>query len=461
MTSELQETLSELAERHDVPGAAAGILADGAVSTAFYGVTSVDNPLPVDRSTLFQFGSTGKTFTATALLRLVEQGQVDLDRPVRIYLPELRLRDEEAAAQVTVMHLLNHTAGWSGDLFVDTGSGDDALARYVEAMADLEQISPLGSAVSYNNAAFCLAGRVIERVTGETYEGAMRRLVLDPLGLRDTVFDAVEIMVRRFSVGHERHADGTTTVCRPWAMPRSANPAGGMSATVDDQLRWAKFHLGDGTAPDGTRILSSDLLARMREPTAQMTGGSLGDAVGISWLLRDVDGTRLVGHGGTTHGQYSSFVTVPARGFAVTCMTNCGPGGTLLNRELVRWALEHHLGVIDPEPVPVELPADALAAYAGLFETIMSTIDVGIRDGGLVAASIPKPEAMAAIRDRDQEAEPQPPILIGLLGDGDAFIVPDGPGKGTRGFFTRAGDGTVDGLHIGGRLARRIPAVVR
>src|SRR3954453_23362651 len=101
MPENLQQALTEFAEELEIPGATAGILVDGVEHTAFHGVTSVDNPLPVDDRTLFQFGSTGKTLTATAMLRLVEEGKVDLDAPVRTYLPDLRMKDEDVAAKVT------------------------------------------------------------------------------------------------------------------------------------------------------------------------------------------------------------------------------------------------------------------------------------------------------------------------------------------------------------------------
>ena len=89
--NDLQQRLTELATEHEVPGVAVGVLIDGEEHYAFHGVTSVENPLPVDEKTLFQFGSTGKTYTATAIMRLVEQGKVDLDAPVRTYLPEFKL----------------------------------------------------------------------------------------------------------------------------------------------------------------------------------------------------------------------------------------------------------------------------------------------------------------------------------------------------------------------------------
>src|SRR5204862_4936357 len=111
---------------------------------------------------------------STAIMRLVEEGKVDLHAPVRTYVPELKMRDETVARDVTVLQLLNHTAGWDGDLFVDTGNGDDALEKYVVKMADIQQVTPLGSVVSYNNASLSLAGHVIEKVTGKPYETAMR-----------------------------------------------------------------------------------------------------------------------------------------------------------------------------------------------------------------------------------------------------------------------------------------------
>src|SRR3954449_697593 len=205
--TELQDKVAALAAEHDVPGVAVGILLDGEEHYAFHGVTCTENPLPVDEKTLFQFGSTGKTYTATAIMRLVEAGKVALDEPVRTYLPEFKLRDEDVAAKVTVLQLLNHTAGWEGDMMDNTGDGDDALEKYVARMERLQQVSPLGETVSYNNASLSVAGRIIEKVTGTTYEQAIRDLLLEPLGLDYTFFFPNEIMTRRFAVGHRREDD--------------------------------------------------------------------------------------------------------------------------------------------------------------------------------------------------------------------------------------------------------------
>jgi CubicO group peptidase (beta-lactamase class C family) len=453
----LQEKLNELAEELGVVGVSAAVLHDGREEYAYYGVTSRENPLPVDENTVFQFGSTGKTYTATAIMRLAEQGKVDLDAPVKKYLPDFTLKDTAVADSVTVLQLLNHTAGWEGDLMDDTGPGDDALVKYVERMANLEQTNQPGQVVSYNNASLSVAGLIISKVHGTTYEQAIKDLVLDPLGLTNTWWFPNDIMTRRFAVGHNVHDDGRVTIARPWALPRGNNPAGGMSANAKDQLAWARFHLGDGTAADGTRVLEAETVARMKEPTISMAGSALGDFVGISWLLKDMDGVRLVGHGGTTNGQYSDFTMVPERGFAFISMTNSGPNGAEMNHTLQKWALEHYLSLTEPEPVPVDAPAEVLDEYVGRYETVAVVCDIS-RDGGRLMVKVDvKPEAAAALREVGEDPEDQPPIPIALIeGRPDQFVVPEGPAKGMLGYFARGLGGPVTGIHLGGRLASRI-----
>lgn len=455
--SQLAAITQERARALGVPGVAVGVHHDGTEHYAFHGVTSVDNPLPVDANTLFQFGSTGKTFTATAVLRLVDQGLVELSAPVRRYVPELRLKDESVAERVTVLHLLNHTAGWDGDYHRNTGTGDDALARYVAGMADIEQVSPLGTEVSYNNASLSLAGYLIEKVTGTTFEQAMQDLVLTPVGMRQTYFFPNDVMTRRFAVGHNNTPDGKVTIARPWALPRSGNPAGGMSATAADQLTWARFHLADGRTDSGEQLLPAGLVRSMREPTVRTPGNALGDAIGITWMLRRRGDVTLVQHGGDTIGQHSAFVMVPERDFAITVLTNCGPNGDQLNTALVDWALENYVGVVEPEPELREVTDDVLAEYVGDYDAIALSVRIGPRLPNLVVELSIKPEALAEIGEVDQHPEP---IVLGLVADGpDHYVVTEGAMKGMRGYFTRDGHGRVDGVNLGGRRCDRLPTV--
>ena len=242
---------------YHVPGVAVGIYHDGAEQAGGLGVTNVDHPLAVDAHTLYQIGSISKTFTGTTAMRLVEQGKLDLDVPIRTYLPDLRLADAEATERATMKHLLTHTGGWVGDYFDDFGAGDDALAKMAVAMADVPQVAPLGTLWSYNNAAFYLAGRVIEVIAGKPFEDVVQELVLDPLGMAHTYFFARNVITERFAVGHTVK-DGTPVVARPWELPRIVNPAGGLLSDVPDLLVYARFHMGDGTAQDGARVLTPE-----------------------------------------------------------------------------------------------------------------------------------------------------------------------------------------------------------
>lgn len=199
----------------------------------------------------------------------------------------------------------------------------------------------------------------------------------------------------------------------------------------------------------------------MQQPTVSMPGSAIGDHVGISWLLRDVGGVRLVAHGGTTVGQHSEFVMAPEHKLALISMTNCGPNGPKFNEQLLTWALEHYLGVTEEEPVPVRLSEDALARYVGTYETIVVLCEVSAKNGQLAANIRVKPEMAETLREAGQDPdEPQPELLLGMLSeDGDRYVITDGPAKGMKGYFARDAAGMVNGVHLSGRLATRVTSL--
>lgn len=452
-----QEALSAFVEaaakEYGIPGVAVGVLTGDQEMYAAYGVTNVRHPLPVDEHTLFPLASVTKTFTATALLRLAEQGRVDLDAPVRHYVPELRLADEESAARITVLNLLNHTAGLDWNL-VGAEDGDGSLAAFVAQLDRLPLIAPPGARASYSQAGYNLAGLVVEKVTGLSYEKAMAELVLEPLALGDTVFDLDEVVVRRFAAGHNRAEDGSLTPARPWkawrAGLRGNNPGGGIVSTASDLLRWSRFQLGDGEG-----LLAPETLARMKRPTVELRGSTLGDAFGICWFLRDVEGVRTVGHGGSGNGQFSELLLVPERGFAVVSLANAGPAGHQFNQAVVKWVLEHHLGVTEREPEPVPYDERRAREAAGRYEIDAMNLDIEDDGARLTLAVGIKPEIRAA---SDVEMPPDHPAAeIGFLpGDGDEYLVMEGGLKGQRGFFSRAADGRISGIDLAGRLFGRV-----
>ena len=164
--SVLGARLEELREKHGVPAASVAVLRGEEVDAAASGILNLDTGVEATDDSLFQIGSITKVWTATLAMQLVDEGRIELDAPVRRYLPDFRVADDEVSEAVTVRHLLRRTpSGIDGDHFADTGRGDDYLERYVETCAELPQVHPLGATMSYCNTGFTILGRMLEVVT--------------------------------------------------------------------------------------------------------------------------------------------------------------------------------------------------------------------------------------------------------------------------------------------------------
>jgi CubicO group peptidase (beta-lactamase class C family) len=445
----LDERIEAAMKRFHVPGVSVGVYWQGREHLRGFGVTNVDHPVPVDADTLFRIGSTTKTFTGTAMMRLVEQGKVDLAATARTYLPEFTLADEAVAKSVTVRGLLNHSAGWLGDDYADYRRGDDALQRFVADMKRLPQLTPPGQVLAYNNAAICVAGRVIEVVTGKPYETALQELVLDPVGLKHSGFFTDELIGENIAASHDVEKD-RAVVAKNWAFPRSLDATGGLVSSAREQLAYARFHLGDGKGADGKQVLSQQSLKTMRSNPGP--GGTLTmevDGVCVTlWQRRTAEGVPVYQHGGAWGGQKSDFFFVPDRQFAMVVLTNAGSGSgilSLLGR--TGWALNQFCGLNDPPAVPTPQAADRLAQYEGHYKAM--TIPPGPFD---------KIEEMAVeLKAADGK--------LRVSGDSDAdtlafyrdeyVLATDHNGLTSRSDFVRGPDGRVAWFRDGGRLWAR------
>jgi CubicO group peptidase (beta-lactamase class C family) len=433
--------------RYHVPGVAVGVFWQGREHLKGFGVTNIEHPLPVDADTLFRIGSTTKTFTATAMMRLVEQGKVDLAAPARKYLPNLSLADEVVASRITVRELLNHSAGWMGDDYGDFGRGEDAIARYVAGMKQLPQLTPPGQVFAYNNAAVVVAGRVIETLTGKPYETALQELVLEPLGLRHSGFFTDQLVGENIAASHKVEKDRAVLVIRAWAFPRSINSTGGLISSAREQLAYAHFHLGDGTAEGGKRVLTPKSLKAMRSnpgPGGTITMEIDGVCVGF-WQRRTAEGVPVFQHGGSWGGQNSDFFFVPDRQFAMTVLTNSTSGPKLI-AELGRsgWALTKFCGLSNPPAEPKVLPAARLKDYEGHYK-------------GWVIPPDGSPEKIdelnAELKAVDGKLRATGDLEISLAFYRDDYVLTTDPdGQVKRSDFLRGPDGSVAWLRDGGRL---------
>lgn len=443
---DLGEFTAKVMEEKGVPGVAVGILHQGEAAAAGFGVTNADHPLPVTDKTLFQIGSITKTFTGTAIMRLIEKGKLDLNATVRTYLPDFKVADERAASQATIRHLLTHMGGWVGDFFDDTGAGDDALAKYMANMADLDQLAPINTVWSYNNAGFYLAGYIIEVVSGKSYQETLKELVLEPLGLESSYFDAGDVMTHRFAVGHNVSETGTQ-IARPWPLPRAAYPAGGITCNVPDLLSYAQFHLGDGRTDDKTRLLSAESMTQMQSPQASVWGN---ETWGLTWGINEINGTRQISHGGGTIGQISLLILVPEHKFAIAILTNANRGGAV-TRDVSRWALKKYLGLESPDPVSIEASEEELTPYVGRYSRPFMSIELGLLGGKLVGQMTYKRGFPA----KDSPPPPAPPPASLVLCEKDRLLVMDGPLKDAKADVVRKPDGTIGWLRVGGRIHAR------
>jgi CubicO group peptidase (beta-lactamase class C family) len=308
-----------------VPGVGLGILKNGRVMTRGFGVTNLDDPQPVTPDTLFTIASISKTVTATAVMKLIEQGRAELKAPIQKYLPDFRVQDEKTSREVSFWHLLTHTPGWEGQLSTED-RGAEALAHFATTiLRNLPQLAPAGAVWSYNNAGFSLAGRVIEVITGRNIHDALRELVFTPLGMTRSFTRVTDAITYRTTLGHRQQGD-RTQVIRPF-QTTSGTTAGGVITTIADLMRYAQFHLGDGGA-DGKPFLPKALLADMQTP--QLRKNSTDDEMGVGWHLRRLGGVLTAAHGGTLNGHCLLIQLVPARNLAFTILTNHTDGWRLV-----------------------------------------------------------------------------------------------------------------------------------
>jgi hypothetical protein len=270
------------------------------------------------------------------------------------------------------------------------------------------------------------------------YEAAVRTLLLEPLHLDDTFFFSRELMTRRCAIGHQRLQDDSLAV-QPYGLPRAENGVGGLATTTRDLIAWARFHLEDTRA----------VVRQMREPTVEAPGWSSGDAVGLSWLLDDVEGLRVAGHGGAMPGQLSLFKIVPERGFALAACTNCHPTGAAFNGRLTRWAWATVLGAPIAEPETVARSAAEVEPFCGTYENVANIVTVAPHGDGISLEVLDRPEVLQEL-GLDPEQEPPIPFAF-RAATGDRIVCPEGNYRGSRGFFIRDGSGGVTALNAFGR----------
>ncbi|MEU4237401.1 serine hydrolase [Actinoplanes sp. NPDC026619] len=388
---DLQKWLDQAAERHGVPGAAVAVgTSDGGLVEAATGVVNRNTGVEADPDSVFQIGSVTKVWTASLVMQLVAEGLVELDAPVRRYLPEFGVVDEAATETVTVRQLLSHTGGFDGDLFEDTGRGDDALDKLLVFMrAEATQVHPPGAMFSYANSGYCVLGALVARLRGGTWESAMRERLIKPLGVTHLALGAEEAVLFRAAVGHLGDEQDVFTA---WQLPRSNAPAGSTPCAAPRELvRLGRMFLADGLAADGTRVLPAGTFATMLEPQIMLPapGDRYTARWGLGFMLSDWDGVPVVGHDGSTPGQTTCWRIVPDRGVVIAINANGGSAAALVD-DVLTLVLAETAGIRVPARVVPPAEPAPFTQRSGGYEGPVARYQVDTVDGGLEITAIPK-----------------------------------------------------------------------
>ncbi|MER8047704.1 serine hydrolase domain-containing protein [Streptomyces sp. NPDC094032] len=378
--------LSASAAKYGVPGASLAFFHDGKMHEFATGVLNRDTQAPVRTDSLFQIGSVTKVWTATQIMLLVEAGRLTLDTPVVEVLPDFRVADATLTKSVTVRHLLSHTSGIDGDLFLDTGRGDDTLEKYAEACRELTAIHPLGATQSYCNSGFSVLGRIIEQLTGKVWDTALRTQIIEPLGLTHTVTLPEEALRHSAAMGHEQ--DGS--VAPVWGLMRSVGPAGLICARASDVVRFGQAHLTDGLLRRPEAMWDAQVTVPCPMPFAA--------AWGLGWMLDTLSGHRVVSHGGNTIGQSAILWVVPERDF-VACVLMNGGDSSGMQHAMATGLFGELLGIEVPaarRPPATPVAVDT-ARYTGVYESVGSRVTVSAAGSGGLRLRMEAKGALAGV----------------------------------------------------------------
>jgi CubicO group peptidase (beta-lactamase class C family) len=307
--------------RDQIPGVALGIVERGRLVFARgFGYRDVTKQLPVTPDTLFPLGSASKAFTATAVALLADQGTLALDAPVRTYLADFSLKDPVAAATLTTRDLLTHRSGLPRhDLFwYRAPFSRDELCRRLRF---LEPSGPSRTRWRYNSLMFVVAGRVVERLSGESWESFVRERILGPLNMPRT-----RVSAEAMEADPDHASPYAMRAGRVQEIPmlkgiRAIAPSGGVQSSVRDLARWLTFH-----ATRSPRILGDRMWRELHRPQVDMPAPDQPEVTNpgyaLGWIHESYRGHPLLVHNGAIDGFTVHLGFLPGTGQGLILLMN-------------------------------------------------------------------------------------------------------------------------------------------
>lgn len=315
----------------DVPGIAVCIIKDGKViHSRGYGVRSLDTRQPMDENTLFGIASNSKAFTTAALGMLVDEGKLDWDDKVRKYIPEFRLYDPWVTEEFTVRDLLCHRSGMglgAGDLMFFPDSSDFTIPDILHNLQFLKPVTSFRSQYAYDNNLYIVAGEVVARVSGMSWEDFIEKKIMQPLGMTHSAASYDRLHDSSDVIDGHAPVDGKVQVI---ARSRSKvdHAAGGIYSSIVDLSKWVQLHLAGGKYGNGQQLFSPKVLRERWSPQTILPVGGPGAynthfaAYGFGFVINDVKGYKQVSHTGGLEGMVTQITMIPELQLGIIVLTN-------------------------------------------------------------------------------------------------------------------------------------------
>lgn len=358
----IDSIMARLMDMYNIPGAALALVQDDQVIySKGYGFRSVEDKQPVTPDTVFAIGSVTKSFTALDVAQLADQGKFSLDAPVITYLPDFKLSDPAATKALTVREVISHTSGLPRADELWAYQPPASRAQVISDMAKIPVTAKPGTLWQYCNQNFVLAGYLVEKVSGQTWEQYTQQHVFDPLGMKSANFTIEDLQkATHYALPY------LPDVLKDYAAVPFTNsqyqgvkpmgPAGSINANVLDMAQYARFQLGDGTL-DGQRLVSQKLLDAMHTRQIDVKGATEGNLLasisltsnigyGYGWFTEEYRGYKLVQHDGIIAGYTSEVMLIPSEKIGIVFLFNTN---SPLFTDAARLSIMENLLVLKPE----------------------------------------------------------------------------------------------------------------
>ncbi len=334
LTSSQIDSLTELTLKiFDVPGIAVAIVKDGKIiHSKGYGVRSLNTKQKVDEKTLFGIASNTKAFTAAALGMLVDEGRLKWDNKVIDYIPEFRMYNPYVTEEFTIRDLLTHRSGLglgAGDLMFWPDSSDFTKKDMIHNLRYLKQVSSFRTKYDYDNNLYIVAGEVVARISGLSWEDFIQKRILDPLGMKETAPSFKLLQNKSNIIDPHASVNGAVKVIRrDWN--EIANAAGGIYSNLTDMCKWVLMLLNDGKYGQGSgkRLFTKEVHEEMWTPQTiipvrgQTPYNTHFASYGLGWFLRDEKGYKVATHTGGLAGIVTQVTLIPELKLGIIVFTN-------------------------------------------------------------------------------------------------------------------------------------------